>query len=71
MLRFTGRFVGNPNSVVGVPAIVDESYTIPYRDNADYGEIELYSDSHLPLTLMDIEWQGQYTKRGQRITQGE
>lgn len=69
--RFTGRFVGNPNSEVGVPAIVDATYTIPYRDNIDNGEIEIFSDSHTPLTIMDMEWTGQYTKRGQRITQGE
>lgn len=71
VFRFTGRTVGNPNSVVGVPAIVSEAYTIPYRDNIENGEIEIYTDSHTPLTVMDIEWIGQYTKRGQRITQGE
>lgn len=71
LLHFTGRIVGNPNSEVGVPAITDEVFVIPYRDNIDNGEIELYTDSHTPLTIMDIEWIGQYTKRGQRITQGE
>jgi hypothetical protein len=71
VLHYSGRVVGNPNSVVGVPAITDEVFTIPYRDNIDNGEIELFTDSHLPLTVMDIEWIGQYTKRGQRITQGE
>lgn len=71
ILNFTGRFVGNPNSVVGSPAIVDETFTIPFRDNIENGEIELYTDSHTSWTVLDIEWQGQYTKRGQRITQGD
>lgn len=71
IFRFSGRIVGNPNSLVGVPAIVDETYTVPYRDNIDNGEIELYTDEHTPLTIMDMEWTGQYTKRGQRIVQGD
>lgn len=71
IIEFTGRITGNPNSVVGTPAIVDASYTVPFRDNSDNGEIELYTDAHTPLTVMDIEWLGQYTKRGQRISQGE
>lgn len=70
-LRFIGRIVGNPNSVIGEPVIVSESYTVPFRNNADYGEIELFTDSHTPLVFMDIEWLGQFTKRGRRITQGE
>lgn len=70
-LRFSGRVVGNPNTLIGVPAIADTTFTVPFRDNIENAEIELYTDSHLPLVLMDIEWLGQYTKRGQRITQGD
>lgn len=70
-IHFSGRVVGSPNSVVGVPAITDAAFVIPYRDNTDHGELELWTDSHEPLTIMDIEWVGQYTKRGQRVTQGE
>jgi hypothetical protein len=69
-MRFTGRIVGNPSTVVGEAAITDEIHTLPIRDNADYAEVELFTDSHLPLTMLDIEWVGQYTKRGKRITQG-
>lgn len=70
-LRYIGRIAGNPNSVIGVEPIVSESYTVPFRNNVDYGEIELFTDSHTPLVFMDIEWLGQFTKRGKRITQGE
>jgi hypothetical protein len=69
--RFTGRIAGNPNSVVGEAAVTSESFTIPFRDNADYAELRLFTDSHLPFTIMDIEWVGQYNKRGRRIVQGE
>jgi len=70
-ITYTPRIVGSPFTVIGEEAVTDVQYTVPYRDNADLGELELYTDSHTPLTIMDIEWIGQYTKRGQRVTQGE
>lgn len=70
VVEFTGRFVGDPNTHVGEPAIVDASYIMPFRSEATRAGIELYSDSHLPFTVTDIEWKGQYTKKGQRIQSG-
>lgn len=67
---FSGRAASNPNTVVGEEAITDSTYLVPCRDNADYVELELYTDSHTPLTVMDIDWIGQYNKRGKRISQG-
>lgn len=69
-VHFSGLTVGDPESIIGEPPIADGAYIIPFRDNSDYAEIEIYTDSHLPLTMMDIEWIGQYTKRGRRIQQG-
>lgn len=70
VLRFIGRYIGNPNSVIGEAAIMDSSLIAPFRDNTENGEIRIFTDTHLPMTLMDIEWVGQYTKRGTRVTQG-
>lgn len=70
-VNYNGRYASNPNTVVGEAAIVDASFNVPFRENTDYGELELQTESHLPLTLMDIEWDGQWRKRGQRILQGE
>lgn len=67
---FTGRIVGDPNSVIGQQPIIDGTLVVPFRHDADYAELELYTDSHLPMTFMDIEWKGQYTKKGQRISTG-
>ncbi len=69
-LLFTGRFVADSETAVGEEAIVDKSYIVPFREDIDNGELELVADKHTPLTIMDIEWIGQYRKRGQRITQG-
>lgn len=68
---FSGRIANDPNTVVGVAPIQSGTFIMPFRENAEYAELEIYTDNETPLTLMDIEWRGQYTKRGQRITQGE
>lgn len=70
VIEFTARFVGDPLTHVGEAAITDATYIAPFRENVDNAEIEIYSDSHLPFTLSDIEWKGQYTKKGKRIANG-
>lgn len=69
-MKFTGRAVGSPSSVLGSPAILSTTHVIPFRDNIENAELEIFTDSHLPMNIMDLEWIGQYTKRGKRITQG-
>lgn len=70
-LYFSGRIVGSPDNLVGVPAITTGTFVVPFRTNTDYGEIEVQSADYTPFTLLDIEWQGQYTKRGKRILGGD
>ena len=70
LMEFTGRFVGDPLTVVGQAAIADSTYVVPFRENVENAEIEFYSDHHLPFTLTDIQWKGQYTKKGRRIGNG-
>jgi len=69
-LSFSGYTVGNPNNLIGEAPIQDGTFVLPFRDNVENAEIDLYSDSHLPMTIMDIEYIGQYTKKGRRIAQG-
>lgn len=67
-VRFNGRIVGDLNNQVGVQPLSDDTFTLPYGQKADLAEIEFYTESHLPLTMLDIEWEGQYMKRGKRIS---
>lgn len=69
-IRFIGRELGSPDNIVGQEAITSTALVVPFRDTPDNGEVELYTDSHLPMTLKDIEWKGQWHKRGNRVTQG-
>lgn len=69
-VRFNGRIVGDINNVVGKQPLSDDIFTLPFSQKADLAEIQFYTDSHLPMTILDIEWEGQYTKRGKRIQTG-
>lgn len=66
-VTFNARIVGDIDNTVGEQPLSSEQFVLPYRQNVNAAEIELYSDSHLPMTLADIEYVGQYTKRGRRI----
>lgn len=69
-VRFNGRVIGNIDNVVGVQPMSNEQFLMPFRQSADEAEVEFYTNSHLPLTILDIEWVGQYSKRGRRIGNG-
>jgi hypothetical protein len=69
-VRFNGRLVGDINNVVGEQTLSTEQFLMPFRQNSAEAEIEFYTDSHLPMTILDIEWLGQYSKRGKRIGSG-
>jgi hypothetical protein len=70
-VEFNGRIVGQINNQVGEQPLSDDTFTMPFRQNARYAEVEFYTETHLPMTMLDIEWVGQYTKRGRRISTGE
>lgn len=67
---FEGRIVGDVNNVVGEVALSDDKFFMPFRTSTQRGEIELYTEDYLPMTMLDIEWAGQYKKSGRRITIG-
>lgn len=70
-VKFEGYIVNSPNSVVGQPALDEYLVRIPFKERADRGEIALYTDSHWPMTILDVEWEGTVNKRGRRLAQGE
>lgn len=65
--KFAGRIMGDPDNVVGEPALPTGTFKVPFRMDADIGTLELQTDSHMPMTFLDMEWTGQWTKRGKRI----
>jgi hypothetical protein len=66
-VSFNARIVGDVDNIVGEQPLSDEKFIMPFRFDVNDADMELYTDSHLPMTLVDIEYVGQYTKRGRRI----
>lgn len=69
-VEYTGRIVGSADNVVGTQPLTDSTFHMPFRQNAALAEVEFYADDHLPMTILDIEWAGQFTKRGRRMSTG-
>ena len=69
-LLFEGRVLNDINNVLGQTALYSGTLHIPFREQADLADLVLETTSHLPMTILDIEWTGQYMKRGKRITIG-
>lgn len=68
VVEYSGRVIGAPNNLVGIAAVSDGSYAVSFKKNPDKADIEVQSDSHLPLQLNEIGWEGQWKKKGKRIT---
>jgi hypothetical protein len=66
-VRFNGRVVGGIDNLVGEQPLSAEQFLMPFRQDTDQADVEFYTDSHLPMTILDIEWVGQYSKRGRRV----
>lgn len=69
-VSFEGRIVGNAQNQVGRPVLSSEQFVVPFREDTSRAEVEIFTASHLPMTLLDIEWVGQYNKRGRRMQGG-
>lgn len=42
-------------------------FHIGYRQRTDLAQLELYSESHLPMHIEGLDWLGSYTSRGRRF----
>jgi len=69
IIEQSNRILNDVNNQIGRPVIIDGVFTVPVIDDPAQVEVEVSSDSYLPLTLTEIEWNGSYRKRGRRITQ--
>nr|DAD80238.1 MAG TPA: stabilization protein [Caudovirales sp. ctTqA28] len=65
--KFYGRWMGSAANLVGSPVLENGSYRAPIRQRAEDLQITIQSDSHYPLTIRDIEIDGTFHQRGQRI----
>lgn len=66
-----GRYVGGIDNIIGEQPITDFKFKVPIRELSTQAEVELFTDSPFPATILDIEWNGQYWKSGRRINTGD
>lgn len=65
--KFYGRWMGSSANLIGSPILENGTYRAPIRQRAEDMVITIYSDSHYPLTIRDLEMDGTFHQRGQRI----
>jgi hypothetical protein len=65
--RNSGRTLGEESATIGEYKLTTGQLPVPIRQEADKAEILIRTDSPYPLTVIDIEWEGQFYKRGKRI----
>jgi hypothetical protein len=65
--RNSGRVLGEVSATVGEYDLTTGSFPVPVRHAANKAEINIRTDSPYPLTVVDIEWEGQFYKRGRRV----
>jgi len=65
--HFSGRYMGTAENTVGSPILDNGTYRVPIRQRAEDMTIEIWSDTHYPLTIRDMEMDGTFSQRGQRI----
>lgn len=69
-VEYKGRVIGSPDNLIGKPAISDGRFKIPYKKNTTNSNLVIQSDDYTPMSLLELEWKGQYRKKGRRITGG-
>lgn len=65
--KFYGRYLGSAANLVGSPKLENDTYRAPIRQRAEDLQIILQADSHYPITIRDLEIDGTFHQRGQRI----
>lgn len=69
-LRYSGRTLGDPDFKIGGVPIDSGKIEFPFSDDSSLSRLLIECDSHLPMTLTEIEWRGDLRNRSRRITQG-
>lgn len=65
--EFFGRYMGQDTNLIGTMEVGDGTYRVPVRGRADGLVFTITSDSIYPFTLRDMECNGTFNQRGQRI----
>lgn len=69
-LHHSGLILGDPDFKLGTPPIDSTVVGFPFSDLTTTSKLVIECDTHLPMTLTEIEWRGTVKNRYRRITNG-
>lgn len=65
---FNGRIVGDAQSIIGQVPLFSGVFRVPVQSRGDTTVITIIHDSHLPMFILAMEWEGQFNIRSTRQT---
>jgi hypothetical protein len=69
-LAYAGRTLGDPDFNLGTAPIDSDVIAFPFADLSTTSKLVIECDTHLPMTLTEIEWRGSVRNRSRRLTNG-
>ena len=64
---YGNRVFGSASNIIGFAPLVEGQHRIPIRAKADKFTLTIETSSHIPLTIRDFSFNGNWNRRGQRI----
>ena len=68
--EYSGRTLGDPDFKLGTAPIDSDVFDFPFDDLTTTSKLVIECDTHLPMTLTEIEWNGSVRNRSRRLTNG-
>ena len=67
-VKLNNRTLGSPENIIGFATITEGQHKVTIRQRADKYILTYETDSHLPLIIRDLEFNGNLNRRGRRIS---
>jgi hypothetical protein len=64
---YTARTLGSGGNKLGQAVLAAGRFSFPVKSKSDRVNITLTSDSYLPVALLSVEWEANYTTRSKRL----
>ncbi len=67
---YTGKTLGDPDFVLGALPVDTGVFEFPFSEDARTSSITIESTEHYPMTFTEIEWNGVWSNRSRRLSNG-
>lgn len=66
-IEYSGRLLGSPSLLLGEAPVADGTLEFPFDDQSNTSKLVIECTSHLPMTITEIEWNGNTRGRSRRV----